>query len=175
LNQDPALPSFTIEPFGPEHARADFHCGNEALDRYLKQQAGQDAHKKVAAPFVLRESGSKAVKGYYTLSMTGIDLEHLPEKVIRMLPRYPVASAIVLGRLAVDQSCRGHGAGRFLLADALKRSLRSEIAWVAVIVDAIDEQARGFYEHYGFIRFPDWPEKLFIMKKTVEQTFARIS
>lgn len=145
------------------------------MDRYLKQQAGQDARKNVAAPFVLLEPGSQTVKGYYTLSMTGIDLAHLPEELARRLPKYPIAPAVLLGRLAVDQGCRGCGAGGFLLADALKRSLRSEIAWVAIVVDAIDEQACAFYEHYGFIRFPSSSTKLFILKKTVEQTFARVS
>jgi hypothetical protein len=42
------------------------------------------------------------------------------------------------------------------------------------VVDALDDQARAFYEHYGFMRFPDWPMKLFMLKRTIEQTFPRV-
>jgi GNAT superfamily N-acetyltransferase len=172
LSRGTVPPDFLIEPLDRRHDRAVFCCGNDALDLYLRQQAGQDARKNVAAPFVLVAPGAKVVKGYYTLSMTAIALEKLPDAVARTLPRYPIAPATLLGRLAVDQSCRGSGVGRLLLADALKRGLRSEIAWAAVIVDAIDDPARAFYEHYGFIRFPDRPMRLFMMKRTVEQMFG---
>jgi GNAT superfamily N-acetyltransferase len=175
LRRDPLPLGFAIEPLGRAHDRTAFSCGVEALDRYLKQQAGQDARKNAAAPFVLLEQGSKIVKGYYTLSMTGIDVEGLPEEIARTLPRYPVAPAALLGRLAVDRGCRGQGLGGLLLADALKRLMRSEIAWAAVVVDALDDTARAFYEHYGFIPFPDCPLKLFMLKKTVEQALGLAS
>ena len=69
--------------------------------------------------------------------------------------------ATLLGRLAVDLRCRGKGYGRYLLADALFRAVRSEIASFAVIVDAKDEAARRFYEPESFLPFPDQPMKLF--------------
>ena len=62
---------------------------------------------------------------------------------------------------AVDERYRGKGHGRFLLADALFRAARSEIASFAVIVDAKDEGARRFYERESFLRFPDQPLRLF--------------
>lgn len=167
-------PRFIIEPLGRHHDRAAFCCGNESLDRYLKHQASQDARKNVAAPFVMLEQASSIVRGYYTLSMTGILFGELPEEVTRKLPRYPVTPAILLGRLAVDESCHGCGAGGVLLADALKRSLRNEVAWFAAVVDAIDENACAFYRHFGFIPLPDHPMKLFIMRKTIEQAFDSV-
>lgn len=171
MNPESALPAYNIEPLDRHHDRAAFCCGNEALDRYLKQQASQDARKNVAAPFVLLTPGSRVIKGYYTLSMTGIETGSLPEDVARRLPRYPVTPATLLGRLAVDQGCRGCGIGRLLIANALGRCLHSEIAWAAVVVEALDDPARTFYEHYGFIRFSDNPMKLFMMKRTIEQFF----
>jgi GNAT superfamily N-acetyltransferase len=69
--------------------------------------------------------------------------------------------AALLGRLAIDQNHQGRGYGRFLLADALFRAVRSEIASFAVIVDAKDEAARRFYERESFLSFPDQPMKLF--------------
>lgn len=80
---------------------------------------------------------------------------------MRKLPRYPLVPAALLGRLAVDQKHQGKGYGRFLLADALYRAVRSEIASFAVIVDAKDEAAKRFYERESFQPFPDQPLKLF--------------
>ncbi|MBK0506674.1 GNAT family N-acetyltransferase, partial [Klebsiella pneumoniae] len=78
----------------------------------------------------------------------------------RRLPRYPLVPAVLLGRLAVDRKHQGKGYGRFLLADALGRAVRSEIASFAVVVDAKDEAARRFYERESFLSFPDQPMKL---------------
>ena len=94
-----------------QHDRSGFSCGIEPLDRYLREQAGQDARKRVAAPFVLCERTSNAVLGYYTLSALSIDVGAWPEDVARKLPRYPVVPATLLGRLAVDRRLRGKGMG----------------------------------------------------------------
>jgi GNAT superfamily N-acetyltransferase len=132
----------------------------EPLDRYFRSQAGQDARKNMAAPFVLVLPDG-VIAGYYTLSATAVRLGELPSQTTRKLPRYPLVPATLLGRLAVDYRCRGKGYGRFLLADALFRSARSEIASFAVIVDAKDDDARRFYERESFLSFPDQPMKLF--------------
>lgn len=145
---------------GPPHDRSGFESGVEPLDRYFRTQAGQDARKKLAAPFVLVLSDG-TIAGYYTLSSTAIKLADLPEQVTRKLARYPLIPATLLGRLAVDRRQQGRGYGRFLLADALHRAVRSEIASFAVIVDAKDESARRFYERESFLPFPDQPMKLF--------------
>jgi GNAT superfamily N-acetyltransferase len=129
------------------------------LDRYLRTQAGQDARKHIAAPFVLVLPDG-AIAGFYTLSATSVNLAALPAETTRKLPRYPIVPATLLGRLAVDRRYRAQGYGRFLLADALFRSLRSEIASFAVIVDAKDDDARRFYERESFLSFPDQPMKL---------------
>src|SRR5712672_3210185 len=114
----------------------------------------------MAAPFVLvLEDGT--IAGYYTLSSTSVQISELPEQTVRKLPRYPLVPATLLGRLAIDRRHQGKGYGCFLLADALFRSVRSEIASFAVIVDAKDENARRFYERESFLPFPDQPMKLF--------------
>lgn len=114
----------------------------------------------MAAPFVLVLPDG-AVAGYYTLSSTALKLAELPAQVTRKLPRYPLVPATLLGRLAVDRRHQGKGYGRFLLADALYRAVRSEIAAFAVIVDAKDESALRFYERESFLPLPDQPMKLF--------------
>jgi GNAT superfamily N-acetyltransferase len=133
-------------------------------------QAGQDARKNIAAPFVLILPDG-TVAGYYTLSSTAIHLAELPEKTARKLPRYPLLPATLLGRLAVDRHHQGKGYGRFMLADALFRALRSEIASFAVIVDAKDENARRFYQRESFLSLPDQPMKLFLPMADIAQLF----
>ena len=91
----------------------------------------------------------------------GVKLTEFPVEITRKLPRYPLLPATLLGRLAVDQTCRGRGYGRFLLADALFRAVRSEIASFAIVVDAKDDAARRFYERESFLPFPDQPLRLF--------------
>ena len=152
--------SLRVEALGPHHNRSSFASGVEPLDRYLRSQAGQDARKNVAAPFVLVLPDG-AIGGYYTLSATGVKLTEFPVGIAHKLPRYPLIPATLLGRLAVDQAHQGRGYGRFLLADALFRAVRSEIASFAVIVDAKDDAARRFYERESFLPFPDQPQRLF--------------
>ncbi|MFC3058393.1 GNAT family N-acetyltransferase [Paenirhodobacter populi] len=159
-----------VEFLGPQHDRSGFESGVEPLDRYFRAQAGQDARKKMAAPFALvLKDGS--IAGYYTLSSTAVRLPELPKAIVRKLPRYPSIPATLLGRLAVDQRYRGRGYGRFLLADALYRAVRSEIASFAVIVEAKDESAKRFYERESFLQLPDQPMKLFRPMTDIEALF----
>ena len=166
--------NYRVEALGKPHDRSGFSSGVEPLDRYLRKQAGQDARKRVAAPFVLCVGKRNTVLGYYTLSALSIDVGAWPEDVARKLPRYPVVPAMLLGRLAVDQRQRGKGAGEFLLMDALRRAsvASRQVAAVAVIVDAKDAAAISFYRRYEFIPFADLPSRLFLPMGTVERLFA---
>ncbi len=149
-----------VEPLDPRHERAAFSSGVAPLDHYLHAQAGQDARKHIAAPFVL-VLPDETVAAYYTLSATAIPLPELLPDVARKLLRYPLIPATLLGRLAVDRRYRGAGYGRFLLADALFRSVNNEIASFAIVVEAKDDNARRFYLRESFRPFPDRPMKLF--------------
>lgn len=124
----------------------------------------------MAAPFVLVLPDG-TVAGYYTLSSTSVNLAELPEQVARKLPRYPLVPATLLGRLAVDRRQQGKGYGRFLLADALYRIVRSEIASFAVVVEAKDDDARRFYERESFLPLPDQPMKLFRPTSDIAKLF----
>jgi GNAT superfamily N-acetyltransferase len=149
-----------VEALGPQHVRDTFTSDVDLLDRYFRTQAGQDARKNMAAPFVLVLPAG-GIGGYYTLSSTAVKLAELPENVARRLPRYPLVPATLLGRLAIDRRFQGRGYDRFLLADALLRVVRSEIASFAVVVDAKDDTARRFYERESFLPLLDEPMKLF--------------
>ena len=167
-------PEWVIESLGNDHNRGDFWCGNASLDRYLKEQAGQDLRRGCATPFVLvSKRGDASILGYYTLSSYGVDIGELPVDVAKKLPRYPLIPATLLGRLAVDRRYQGQGIGEFLLMDALHRSLvqSAEIAAAAVIVDAIDAGAAKFYQHFGFVPFPSIAGRLFLPMKAVSGLF----
>jgi GNAT superfamily N-acetyltransferase len=157
------------------HDRSQFSCGVEALDRYLKERASQEAARKIAAPFVVVDS-ENAVIGYYTLSVTGIDVGDWPEDIAQRLPKYPVTPATLLGRLAVDKRHRGQGLGEHLLLDALFRSwsLADHIGSAAVVVDAKDDSAQSFYLRYGFLSFPERPARLFIPMSSIAELADRV-
>jgi GNAT superfamily N-acetyltransferase len=164
---------FRFEPLGGQdkQRRAAFSCGMEALDRYLRQQAGQEMRRGVAVVWVLHDIEHNAIAGYYTLSTASIVPSDLPDEIVRKLPRYPALPAMLIGRLAVDTSYRGQGFGGLLLADALHRALdlSHAICAIAVVVDAKDDAARQFYERFGFQRLAGHERRLFMPMATIHE------
>jgi predicted GNAT family N-acyltransferase len=141
-----------------QHDRASFTCGVESLDRYIKTQAGQDVRRKANAVFVLSEKDAPAhILGYYTLCAMAISQGDVPETARKHIPRYPLVSATLIGRLAVSKDRQGQRLGAVLLADALQRTFESAgtVGSSMVVVDALDEGAAGFYAAHGFVRLPD--------------------
>ena len=161
--------NLVVAPLKPTHDRTDFQCGVEALDRYLKKQAKQDIKRGISRVFVAtKPDNPTAVIGYYALSTLSIELNQLPEKLARKLPKHPVPAAL-LGRLAVSNAAQGQGVGKILLADAIKRTLAvsDQIAIYAMVVDAINDDAKGFYEQFGFTRLSDDSPRLFLPLKSI--------
>jgi GNAT superfamily N-acetyltransferase len=154
------------------HERKGFASGVEALDRYLLQQAGQDVRRRIASCFVLLADDDPAPVGYYTLAATGIALAELPEPLAKRLPRYPVVPATLMGRLAVDTRHQGRGYGEFMLIDAFSRTLRSEIASYAFVVDAKDDKAAQFYRRYRFLPLVEGGRRLFVPMAEIAKLFA---
>ena len=157
---------FLMARLEAKHDRTAFHSGSEPLNRYLREQATQDVRRRVAACFVALADG-KRIAGYYTLASASLLLADLPGSIGRKLPRYPTVPTIRMGRLAVDQAFKGQGLGGALLADALTRAARSEIAAYALMVDAKDQNAAAFYQHHGFIPLPESPCTLFMPLATI--------
>jgi len=154
------MAEFLIEALGPGHDRSGFFCGTEALDRYFREQVTQDMRRRATACYVALEAAGSKIAGYYTLAAGGVPLAAVPAALARKLPRYPSVPVARLGRLAVDQAYRGRKLGSALLWDAIERSLRSEIAVFALIVDAKDDPAEAFYRHHGFVAFGSLPKQL---------------
>ncbi|RVU32951.1 GNAT family N-acetyltransferase [Neptunomonas marina] len=145
-----------------KHDRNRFNCGIEALNNYLKVMASQQAKKDNTRTFVLEDDNNSAyIIGFYTLTMTPIDLTALPDKLQKK--HQSSTSGGLIARLAVDERYKGKGFGEWLLIDALRKLLAASdsVAFPVVIVDAKDG-AKRFYERYGFQAFQDVENKLFI-------------
>lgn len=163
-----------IAPLDPDLDRMAFATGVDALDRYFRERVTQDMRRRVASCFVaLDRDGS--VRGYYTLCAASVLLTGLPAAMASKLPRYPTVPAVRLGRLAVALTEHGKGIGAALLADALARSLASDIAAFAMVVDGKDGQASAFYAHHGFLPFADAPRTLFLPLATARAAWRQRS
>jgi GNAT superfamily N-acetyltransferase len=153
------------QPLDPAiHDRAAFDCGVAELDDYLKRYADQHRRRGISTVYVLvDDQAPHHVLGYYTLSAAEVDVDQLGAADRRKLPRYPVP-CFRMGRLASRADQRGRGIGRLLVACAVDRCLqaRAQVAAYALIVDAKDAAAKGFYEHYGFTPFADRPLTLYL-------------
>lgn len=158
---------FSVFALDPATDRAKFTCGIEPLDRYFRTQVSQDIKRRVSACFVANDSMGQ-IAGYYTLASASVLLQDLPEALAKKLPRYPSVPAVRMGRLAVSETFKGKGLGAALLADALRRAATAEIAAYALVVDAKDELAVGFYVHHGFIQLLEQPLCLFLPLATVK-------
>lgn len=148
------------------HDRSQFSCDSEVLNRWFREQAGQQTRSGVAVVYVLIEHATERIAGFYTLAAAGVKFESLPAKWIKAfrLPKYPELPALLLGRLAVDTAFAGKGLGRLLLVDAVIRAKETSdrVGCSALIVDAKDEAARQFYEKCGFQPLPTNPMRLFL-------------
>lgn len=135
-----------------------FQSGNESLDQWLKRRARANQISGASRTYVAAD-GARVV-GYYCLSSGGLDLVEAPGGIRRNMPD-PIPMAI-LGRLAVDLNWQGKGLGVALLQDAVLRT--GEAAAIlgirGILVHAISDDAKAFYEHYGFQASPKNPMTL---------------
>ncbi len=155
-----------------KHDRKRFDCGIIELNNYLKLMSNQQAKKDNARTFVLEDKNNPAhIIGFYTLTMTAVDMSHLPKTLQKK--HYSATSGGLIARLAVDKRYKGQGFGEWLLIDALKKLLNASntVGFPIVIVDAKDG-AKAFYLRYGFTSFTDEENKLFITIADVRASVA---
>lgn len=146
------------------HERQCFTSGVSKLDDYLHRLAVQQSKKGVSVVRVLVDTNMpKTILGYYSLSAAQIDVAQMDEHTQKKLPRYPVP-CFRLGRLAAHSDYRGRGLGRLLIGCAVDRCLeaRKHVAAYALLVEAKGEEAKSFYEHYGFTACRDNPMILYL-------------
>ena len=156
-------------PIHQKYQREYFDCGYPVLNDYLKKYARQNHEKGISKTFIaISQSEPLKIGGYYTVSASVIEFDSLPKSYQKGMPIYPIP-ALLIGKLAVDNSVKGQGLGGELLVDALFRAVKAsqEIGIFAVRVDAIDLRAKEFYLKYEFIPFQDQPLSLFLLMKTI--------
>lgn len=147
-----------------------FNSGNPELDMYFKQYAQKNDRDGIAKTFVAFSQEGSQIVGYYSCCTGVLQREDLPADLRERLPRYPIP-AILIAKLAVDRSMQGRGLGKQLLFHALARAIDvSRIVGVyGVRVDAIDENAKEFYQKFGFLECQETALSLFMLMNTITQ------
>ncbi len=157
-----------IERLDHVHVRGDFDCGKPSLNDFLETLVSQYDKRNLGRTYVALQEGDARVLGYYTLASGAIVVGGLPKEHAKKLPKHPVP-VVLLARLALDRSMNGRGMGGFLLCDALTRSfdLTENLGIHAVVVDALDSEAKAFYERFGFLVLTDTEMRLFLPLSTI--------
>lgn len=152
-----------VLPLTGSHDRQSFDCGRQELNDWLRQVARQHQEKGLSRTFVaIREEVPESICGYFALTLAELENRHLPDAWRKKLPRR--IPGVRLGRLAVDQRYQGKKLGELLLVDALARAERiyAEAGGIGLFVDAIDDQAVGYYLGFAFRAVPGNPLLLFL-------------
>lgn len=160
-----AVPAFTRpESFAPEHLIDAFDCGEESLNRWLREHA-RKSDGLSSRTFVV--CVDRLVIGYYALSAGSVARIGTPGRMRRNMPD-PIP-VIVLGRFAVDRDHQGAGVGAGMLRDALLRSLNvaEAIGVRAVLLHSLTDSAKRFYMNHGFVESPLDPMTLMLPIETV--------
>ena len=162
----------SLVPISKELQKAPFDCGYPVLNEYLRLYALKNDKLSIGKTFVAVDEDSGVV-GYVTLASAQVEAKSLPEAAQAKLPRYPVP-AFRIAKLAVDTRYQGKGVGAWLLRQALEKALlvSAEVGLYVVIVDAIDEKAKGFYQKYGFEAFTEYPLTLFLPVATIAKAHS---
>jgi GNAT superfamily N-acetyltransferase len=161
-------PEFIIEKLSAKLDLSIFDCGNPVLNVWLQKFAWQNQQSDSARTYVaIRED---RVAGYYSLTAGSVHKRESPERIAKGLANHPIG-VVLLARLAVDATEKGRGLGKALLFDALRRvEEAADIIGVrAVMVHAIDDSARRFYQNFDFVQSPVEPFQLMLMMKDIRK------
>ncbi|MCK9496839.1 MAG: GNAT family N-acetyltransferase [Dehalococcoidia bacterium] len=167
-----ATPLSAIEPLSRTHQTELFECREPELTEWLRRFALVGQQSKSIRVYVVHRG--ERVVGYYALAAGAASRATAPERISRGLPGNPIP-VIVLARLAVDQTEERRGLGRALLRDCLVRAAVTAdmIGARALFVDAKNEDARAFYERFGFKPSPINPLQLFLLMKDIRAHLRR--
>ncbi len=158
------------EKLNPAHDLSQLRCGEPELDDWLKRRALHNEESGASRTYAV--CAGKQVVGYYALAAGAVAHRDAPGRVKRNMPN-PIP-VMVIGRLAMDLKFQGRGIGSALLKDAVLRTVQAaEIAGIrAILVHAISENAKRFYEKLGFMASPTNPMTLMITVQAAAHTLA---
>jgi GNAT superfamily N-acetyltransferase len=148
------------------HDCSDFRCGKPPLNQYIKKYALINQQNEIARTYVTARGDQ--VVGYYALAFGSISHEDATAGIKKDLPLHPIP-IILLARLAVDLREKGRGLGKALLRDAMLRTIQAaDIGGLrAMLTHAKDDEAKSFYERYGFGESPISPLTLMLSIKDI--------
>ena len=158
---------FVLRPLQQGHPRATFDCGQSDVNDWLRTNAWQHQQKKLSVTRVLLDADEK-IAGFYTLATGQVDFGDLPVELVRKLPRRALPVAI-LAWLGVSRTRQGLKLEDLLLAQALRDCYEAgqTFAFVAVILDCVDDRARAFYQRWDFSALPGYPYRLFLSSQVL--------
>lgn len=161
-----------IEKLRRDHQVDAFDCGQEALNRFLARYAFLNQQAEASQTYVA-VVGDEVV-GFYTLVVAQVEYDAAPARLGKGVAKHPIP-LMLLARLAVAATWQGKGLGAGLLKDAMVRTLHAaDIAGIrALAVHAKDDDARAFYERFGFVQSPTDPYHLFVLLKDVRAFLNR--
>ena len=164
-----------IELLAKSHDRDGFDCGSEPLNLFLKQTARQHAERGISRTFVLVNEAAIAPKpiiGFFSLNICQIKSELLTPQEAKKLPRD--VAGVRLGRLAVNRGYQRQGIGKTLLVAAMGKFIEifNSAGGIGLFVDAKDQDAKHYYEHFGFVSLPSNELELFLPVKTIQEALA---
>lgn len=159
---------YRLEPLRRDHPRRTFHCGNSTVDDWLATKALQHQTKHLSVTRVLLDAAGD-IAGYFSIAMGQVDFGDLPPETSKKLPRRMLPIA-VLAWLGVSQSHQRQGLGTQLLAQALAEchAASRTFPFIAVVLDAIDEPSRQFYQRFDFTSLPGQPYRLFLSAQRLQ-------
>ena len=162
------MSSRRIEKLTRSHAVDGFDCGKEPLNQFLVRYALANQQAGSSQTYV--GLVAEELIGYYTLAFGAVEHAAAPERIGKGLAKHPIP-IMVLARLAVSTNWQRKGVGPGFLKDAVLRTLQaSEIAGLrALAVHAKDDEARAFYEHFGFVASPTDPYHLLVLLKDIKK------
>ena len=160
------------EPLGEAHERSLFDCRKPPLNEFLQRHALLAQRANTARSYVALRG--IRVAGYYSLTSASIEAGSAAGRITKGAGRYPAVPATLLARLAVDRSEAGQGLGKALLKDAFVRFLGVPeiVASRVLLVHAIDDDARLFYEHFGFEASSVDKYHLYLLTKDIKKTLG---
>ena len=155
------------QPLVATHLLNDFECGEHTLDDWLKRRAISNQLSGASRTFVVVDNESR-VFGYYAMAAGAVSHQLATSAVRRNMPD-PVP-VMVLGRLAVDRRAQGIKLGAAMLQDAVNRAIvvSQNTGVRALLVHALHDRAKQFYEHYGFQESPQHPMTLMLRLNTIK-------
>ena len=156
-----------LESLQRRHPRRAFDCGQPAVNAWLRSKALQHQDKRLSATKVLLDPDS-SIAGYYTLATGQVDFGDLPDDIACNLPRRALPVALIAW-LGVSLAHQGRGLGDQLFAQALRdcHQAGQTFAFVAVILDCIDDRAKAFYQRWDFAELPGHPYRLYLSARTL--------